>query len=84
LANHQQYNVTKLFENGKENWEFLVVARVWEGGGQERLCFNLVSVFFNPAKNSVRPSDGGAGCLIGGFAQKMFELRSKNSAKLFI
>jgi len=28
------------------------------------------------------PSDGGAGFLIGGFAQKMFELRSKNTAKL--
>jgi len=27
------------------------------------------------------PSDGGAGFLIGGFAQKMFELRSKNTAK---
>jgi len=30
------------------------------------------------------PSDGGAGFLIGGFAQKMFELRSKNTAKIDI
>ncbi len=29
------------------------------------------------------PSDGGAGFLIGGFAQKMFELRSKNTATAF-
>jgi len=28
------------------------------------------------------PSDGGAGFLIGGFAQKKFELRSKNTAKI--
>ena len=28
------------------------------------------------------PSDGGAGFLIGGFAQKMFELRSKNTAQI--
>ena len=28
------------------------------------------------------PSDGGAGFLIGGFAQKMFEFRSKNTASL--
>ncbi|PIT94088.1 hypothetical protein COU00_00825, partial [Candidatus Falkowbacteria bacterium CG10_big_fil_rev_8_21_14_0_10_43_11] len=29
------------------------------------------------------PSDGGAGFLIGGFAQKMFEHQSKNTATRF-
>jgi len=58
--NYPQFNVTKLFGNGKEKREFLYVAHVWVGGTRAT-SFLFCLLVFEFVRQKFRPSKRGRG-----------------------
>ena len=59
----------------------MVIGQIWIYNFRWRA--NEIGTASHSAEKKNRPREGGDGFLIGGFAQKMFELRSKNT-ELFL